>query len=98
MTIRYIDLDLVRGLLLFKAAATRDFAFDPVTGIPGKDRKALEEMQARRRSALLAGLQSGPLFLAEARRQALVWRDQLRPELEDAHRNFARLQAESPPD
>jgi len=96
MAIRYIDLDLVRALLLFKVAATRDFALDPVTGIPGKDRKALEEMQARRRRALLAGLQSGPLFLAEARRQALVWRGALRPELEDAHRQLARLLAGPP--
>jgi DNA-binding helix-hairpin-helix protein with protein kinase domain len=96
MAIRYIDLELVRALLLFKVAAQRDFAFDPVTAIPGKDRKALEEMQARRRRALLAGLQSGPLFLAEARRQALVWRVQLGPELEEAHRQLARLEAESP--
>jgi DNA-binding helix-hairpin-helix protein with protein kinase domain len=95
MTIRHIDLDLVRALLLFKVAATRDFAFDPVTGIPGKDRKALEEMQARRRHALLAGLQSGPLFLAEARRQALVWRGALRPQIEEAHRQVVRLLGDS---
>lgn len=97
MAIRHVDLDLVRALLLFKAAATRDYTLDPVTGIPGKDRKALEEMQARRRAALLAGLQSGPLFLAEARRQALVWRDALRPGLEEAHRQLARLLAEPAP-
>jgi DNA-binding helix-hairpin-helix protein with protein kinase domain len=84
MAIRYIDLDLVRALLLFKLAATRAFAFDPVTGIPGKDRKALEETQGRRRAALLAALQSGPLFLAEARRQALVWRACLKPDLDNA--------------
>jgi DNA-binding helix-hairpin-helix protein with protein kinase domain len=97
MAIRHIDLDLVRALLLFKVAATRDYKLDPVTGIPGKDRRALEEMQARRRAALLAGLQSGPLFLAEARRQALVWRDQLAPQLREAHRELTRLQAETPP-
>jgi len=98
MAIRYIDLDLVRALLLFKVAATRAFAFafDPVTGIPGKDRKALEEAQARRRRALLAALQSGPLFLAEARRQALVWRANLKPELDDAHLHLARLLAGPP--
>jgi DNA-binding helix-hairpin-helix protein with protein kinase domain len=95
MAIRHIDLDLVRALLLFKVAAGRAFVLDPVTGIPGKDRKALEDTQARRRTALLAALQSGPLFLAEARRQALVWRDALRPELADAYRELARLQAES---
>jgi DNA-binding helix-hairpin-helix protein with protein kinase domain len=94
MVIRRIDLDLVRALLLYKVAAARAFTFDPVTMIPGKDRKALDDTQARRRSALLAALQSGPLFLAEARRQALVWRDALRPELEDAYRELARLEAE----
>ena len=98
LAIRYIDLKLVRALLLFKIAAARDFPFDVVTGIPGRDRKALEEMQARRRGALVAALRSGPLFLAEARRQALVWRVQLAPELEEAHRRLAQLEAKSPPD
>jgi DNA-binding helix-hairpin-helix protein with protein kinase domain len=98
MTIRYIDLELVRALLLFKVAATRAFAFDPVTGIPGKDRKALEEAQERRRGALLTAVRSGPLFLAEARRQALVWRNYLRPELDDAQRYLARLLAGPPYD
>jgi DNA-binding helix-hairpin-helix protein with protein kinase domain len=98
MAIRYIDLDLVRALLLFKVAATRAFAFDPVTGIPGKDRKALEEAQRRRRGALLAALQSGPLFLSEARRQALVWRAYLKPDLDGAHRDLARLLAGPPYD
>jgi DNA-binding helix-hairpin-helix protein with protein kinase domain len=94
LAIRYIDLDLVRGLLLFKAAATRAFTFDPVTCIPGRDRKALEEWQARRRAALLATLQSGPLFLAEQRRQTLAWRDMLGRSLADAHRRLALLRAE----
>jgi DNA-binding helix-hairpin-helix protein with protein kinase domain len=97
MAIRYIDLDLVRALLLFKVAAARSFAFDPVAGIPGRHRKVLEDTQARRRGALLAGLQSGPLFLAEARRQALVWRGALRPQLEEAHRQLERLLAEARP-
>jgi DNA-binding helix-hairpin-helix protein with protein kinase domain len=96
MAIRYIDLGLVRALLLFKAAATRAFPFDPVTGIPGKDRKALEETQSRRKCALVAALRSGPLFLAEARRQAFVWRATLKPELDDAHRQLARLLAGPP--
>jgi DNA-binding helix-hairpin-helix protein with protein kinase domain len=96
MAIRHIDLDLVRALLLFKVAATRAHAFDPVTGIPGKDRKALEEWQARRRGALLAALRSGPLFLAESRRQTLVWRDTLGRSLADAHQRLARLRAEEP--
>ena len=93
LAIRRIDLELVRGLLLFKAAATRAFAFDPVTAIPGRDRKALEDGQARRRAALLATLQSGPLFLAEQRRQALAWRDGLGRGLADAHLKLARLRA-----
>jgi DNA-binding helix-hairpin-helix protein with protein kinase domain len=96
MAIRRIDLDLVRGLLLFKAVATRAFAFDPATGIPGKDRKALEESQARRRSALLAKVQSGPLFLAELRRQTLAWRDVLGPALAEANLELARLRAGNP--
>ncbi len=96
MAIRRIDLDLVRALLLFKAAATRAFALDPVTGIPGKDRKALEETQGRRRGALVDALRSGPLFLAEARRQALVWRACLKPDLDDAHLHLARLVAGPP--
>jgi DNA-binding helix-hairpin-helix protein with protein kinase domain len=94
MTIRRVDLDLVRGLLLFKAVATRAFSFDPTTGIPGKDRKALEDHQARRRSALLGKLQSGPLFLAELRRQTLVWRDVLGNGLAEAHLKLARLRTE----
>jgi hypothetical protein len=91
MAIRGIDLGLVRGLLLFKGVATRAFTFDPVTGIPGKDRRALEESQGRRRAALLATLQSGPLFLAELRRQTLAWRDVLGRGLAEAHRRLAGL-------
>jgi DNA-binding helix-hairpin-helix protein with protein kinase domain len=95
-TILDIDPELVQALVLFKVAATRDFVLDPVTGIPGKDRKALEDMQARRRRALLAGLQSGPLYLAEARRQALVWRAYLTPEIDEAHLHLAQLLAGPP--
>jgi DNA-binding helix-hairpin-helix protein with protein kinase domain len=97
MAIRRIDLDLVRGLLLFKGVATRAFAFDPVTGIPGKDRRALEERQAKRRAALLSTLQAGPLYLAELRRQTLVWRDVLGRGLAEAHLKLARLRAEAGP-
>jgi hypothetical protein len=68
-----------------------------VTGIPGKDRKALEDWQRRRRAALLATLQSGPLFLAEQRRQTLAWRDALGRGLADAHLKLARLRAEAGP-
>ena len=95
MAIQRINLDLVRGLLLFKAVATRAFAFDAATGIPGKDRKALEGWQARRRAALLAKLQSGPLFLAELRRQTLVWRDVVGHGLAEAHLKLARRCAEA---
>jgi DNA-binding helix-hairpin-helix protein with protein kinase domain len=77
MAIWGIDLGLVRGLLLFKGVATRAFSFDPVAGIPGKDRKALEGSQHRRRVELLKTLQAGPLELAELRRQTLAWRDVL---------------------
>ena len=97
LAIPQIDLALVRGLLLFRAATTRTFAFDPVTGIPGKDRKTLEDWQARRRAALLAKLQSGPLFLAEQRRQTLAWRDGLGRGLADARLRLARLRAEAGP-
>jgi DNA-binding helix-hairpin-helix protein with protein kinase domain len=97
MAIRGIDLDLVRGLLLFKGVATRAFTFDPVTGIPGKDRKSLEESQARRRTALVKTLQAGPLELAELRRQALAWRDVLGRAIEDSHRRLARVRAEATP-
>ena len=97
MAIRGIDLELVRALLLFKGVTTRAFAFDPVTGIPGKDRKALEESQSRRKAALLAALRSGPLFLAESRRQTLAWRDALGRGLADAHLRLARLRAEVGP-
>jgi DNA-binding helix-hairpin-helix protein with protein kinase domain len=93
LAIPHVDLDLVRELLIFKVAASRAYVFDPVTGIPGKDRKALEDWQRRRRASLLAKLQSGPLFLAESRRQALVWRDVLGGGLADAHRKLAQLRA-----
>jgi DNA-binding helix-hairpin-helix protein with protein kinase domain len=95
MAIRGIDLGLVRGLLLFKGVATRAFSFDPVAGIPGKDRKALEESQHRRRAELLKTLQAGPLELAELRRQTLVWRDVLGRALENAHRQVAQLRADT---
>ena len=91
MAIKWIDLDLVKGLLLFKGVATRAFTFDPVTGIPGRDRKALEESQRRRTEALLRVLQAGPLELAELRRQILSWREVLGRGLDDAHRRVARL-------
>jgi DNA-binding helix-hairpin-helix protein with protein kinase domain len=97
MAIRGIDLELVRALLLFKGVTTRAFTFDPVTGVPGKDRKALEDSQSRRKAALLAALRSGPLFLAESRRQTLAWRDALGRGLADAHLRLARLRAEAGP-
>jgi DNA-binding helix-hairpin-helix protein with protein kinase domain len=95
LAIPHVDLDLVRELLIFRVATARTYAFDPVTGIPGKDRKALEDWQRRRRAALLATLQSGPLFLAEQRRQALAWRDGLGRGLADAHLKLAQFRAEA---
>ena len=47
LAIPHVDLDLVRGLLLFRVVTARTYVFDPVTGIPGKDRKALEDWQAQ---------------------------------------------------
>jgi DNA-binding helix-hairpin-helix protein with protein kinase domain len=94
MTIHGIDLGLVRSLLLFKACATRSLRFDPVTGIPGKDRKALADRQARRREELSKALQAGPLELAELRRQTLAWRDVLGRALEENRRRLAQLGAD----
>ncbi len=89
MSIHGIDLELLRGLLLFKNVASRAFKFDPLTGIPGKDRRALEDRQARRREELVKRLQAGPQELAELRRQTLAWRDVLGRGLVEAHRRLA---------
>jgi DNA-binding helix-hairpin-helix protein with protein kinase domain len=94
MAIPHIDLGLVRGLLLFKGVATRSFQFDPVAGIPGRDRKALEDAQARRRQNLVSELQGGALELAGLRRQALGWRDVLGRSLDEAHRRVAQVRRE----
>jgi DNA-binding helix-hairpin-helix protein with protein kinase domain len=94
LAIPHVDLDLVRSLLLFRVAAARAYVFDPVTGIPGQERKALLDAQTRRRAELVRTLQSGPLFLAEDRRRALVLRDEIGRALEKAHRRLALLQAE----
>jgi DNA-binding helix-hairpin-helix protein with protein kinase domain len=95
MAIRGIDLDLVRGLLLFKGVATRTFTFEPVTGIPGKDRRALEDSQRKRRETLLKTLGAGPLELARLRRETLAWRDVLGRALDETHRRLAQLRAEA---
>jgi len=95
MAIRRIDLGLVRSLLLFKGVAVRAFEFDPVTGVPGRDRKALDDRQRKRREALLRELQRGALELAERRRQALLWRDVLSRALDEAHRRLGQLRAEA---
>jgi DNA-binding helix-hairpin-helix protein with protein kinase domain len=94
MAIRGIDLALVRGLLLFKGVATRAFTFDPVTGIPARERRLLEESQAERRDALLRRLRTGPLALAEVRRQTLERRVSLAQELAQA---YLRVAAEAGP-
>ncbi len=91
MAIRGIDLELVRALLLYKAMATRAFRFDPVTGIPGRERKALADRQARRRAELVKTLQSGALELAELRRQTLAWRDVLCKALREQQERLADL-------
>ena len=94
MSIPGVDLGLVKSLLLFKGLATRSFRFDSVTGIPGKDRKALGDAQRVRREELLKKLQAGPLQLAEVRRQTLAWRDVIGRALADVHRQTARFRAE----
>jgi DNA-binding helix-hairpin-helix protein with protein kinase domain len=94
MAIPHIDLELVKGLLLFKGLATRTYRFDPVTGIPGRDRKAIEDAHAQRRQALVRELQGGALELAELRRQSLSWRDVMGRALDDAHGRLARLRDE----
>ncbi len=77
MSMRFIDLELVKALLLFKGVATRAFRFDPVIGVPGRESKALEDAQALRRAKLVKQLQQGALELAEVRRQTLAWREVL---------------------
>jgi hypothetical protein len=90
-----IDLGLVRTLLVFRRVAARSFSFDPLTGIPGRDRKALEERQRQRKETLVNALREGSLELVEIRRQTLAWRDVLGRAIEDAHRKLARLRAEA---
>ncbi len=93
MALRGIDLDLVRALLLYKGVATRAFRFDPVIGIPGRERKALADRQTRRRAELVKTLQSGALELAEVRRQTLAWRDVLGRALREQGQHLAELRA-----
>ena len=93
MALRGIDLDLVKALLLYKGVATRAFRFDPVIGIPGRERKALADRQARRRAELVKTLQSGALELAEVRRQTLGWRDVLGRALAEQRRRLGELRA-----
>jgi DNA-binding helix-hairpin-helix protein with protein kinase domain len=92
MALRGIDLELVRALLFYKSVATRAFRFDPVMGVPGRDSKALEERQARRRAELVRKLQQGAIELAEVRRQTIAWRDVLGRGLQDKRRELAELQ------
>ena len=77
MSMRFMDLELVKALLLFKGVATQAFRFDPVIGVPGRESKALEDAQALRRAKLVKQLQQGALELAEVRRQTLAWREVL---------------------
>jgi DNA-binding helix-hairpin-helix protein with protein kinase domain len=93
MTMRFIDLELVKALLLFKRVATRAFRFDPVIGVPGRESKALEDAQALRRANLVKQLQQGALELAEVRRQTLAWRDVLGRGLADKRTELRELQS-----
>ena len=92
MKLRFINLELVKALLLFKRVATRAFRFDPVAGIPGDESRALEERQALRRAELVKKLQSGAIELAEVRRQTLAWRDVLGRGLQSQRGELAELQ------
>jgi DNA-binding helix-hairpin-helix protein with protein kinase domain len=93
MAIRGIDLELVRALLLYKGVATRAFRFDAVTGIPGRERKALADRQARRRAEIVKTLQAGALELAEVRRQTLAWRDVVGKAFREQQGKLAQLRA-----
>jgi hypothetical protein len=93
MALRGIDLELVRALLLYKGVATRAFRFDPVIGIPGRERKALADRQARRRAELVKSLQSGALELAEVRRETLAWREVIGRGLDEQRQKLAGLLA-----
>jgi DNA-binding helix-hairpin-helix protein with protein kinase domain len=92
MALRFINLELVKALLLFKGVATRAFRFDPVIGVPARESKFLEELQSRRRAELIKKLQSGALELAEVRRQTLAWREVLSRGLHDKHQELTELQ------
>src|SRR5262249_27654455 len=89
---RFINLELVKALLLWKRVATRAFRFDQVAGIPGGESRALEERQALRRAELVKKLQSGAIELAEVRRQTLAWRDVLGRGLQSQRGELAELQ------
>jgi DNA-binding helix-hairpin-helix protein with protein kinase domain len=93
MAIPDIDLDLVRALLTFKAVATRSFAFDPGSGIPGMHQKALAERQTKRREELKKTVQMGAVDLVELRHQAIGRREELTPMIEEFHRQLAGLRA-----
>jgi DNA-binding helix-hairpin-helix protein with protein kinase domain len=95
MAIPGIDLDVVKGLLLFKDVAARSFAFDPATGIPGKDRKALEDSQFTRREELTKTVQTGAVELADMRRRTLARREALARELDHLHRRLDQLRADA---
>jgi hypothetical protein len=85
-----------RGSRRRRPGALRSFELDPVTGIPGRERRLLADAQAERRDALLKTLQSGALELAELRRQTLAWRDVLTRALEEARAESDRLRAVVP--
>jgi len=93
MSIRGIDLGLVRALLVFRRLATRAFDFDPEVGIPGRERRNLDDAQQRRRTALVRRLQNGSRELTEARRQTLAWREAIGRGLADARGTLQRLDA-----
>ena len=98
MSIRGIDLGLVRGLLLFRRLAARTFDFDPEVGIPGRERRQLDEAQQRRRTALVRRLQGGSRELTAARRQALAWRQAIARGIAEARAALQRLDAAGAPE
>ena len=95
MVIRGIDLGLVRGLLLFRRLATRAFDFDPEIGIPGRERRRLDDTQQRRRENLVRRLQNGSIELTEVRRQTLAWREAIGHGLAEAYRKLQQLEPDT---
>jgi len=96
MSIRGIDLEVVKGLLVFKDVAARSFNFDPVTAIPVDEQKTLAARQATRRETLSATVQGGAVELIELRRETVARREELTRAADEIHKQLAELRASEP--